>query len=91
MSVVTSRRPSMSGTSCSCAGVSCASLCARRARSTSKMMSKLGTFFSIRLHSSTRRAPSRSSDSGLIETRTSWSSGRMSASKLNVPCVQVKR
>src|SRR2546430_17237155 len=39
--------------------------------STTKIRSNEGIFFSIRLHSSTRRAPSRSSDSGVIETRKS--------------------
>jgi hypothetical protein len=54
-------------------------------------MSNEGIFFSMRLHSSTRRAPSSSNDSGLIDTRKSCSSGRMSASKLNDPSVHVKR
>jgi len=56
-----------------------------------KMRSKDGIFFSIRLHSSTRRAPSRSSDSGLIDTRKSCRSGATSVSKWKVPWVHVNR
>jgi hypothetical protein len=49
-----------------------------------------GTLRSTIVHSSMRRAPSSSSDSGLIATTTCVGSGRTPASKLNVPCAQVK-
>src|SRR3989442_1458130 len=84
-----SRAPSSSGRTRCCVSVSAASLIASRSLSTVKIRSNEGIFFSIGLHSSTRRAPSRSSDSGLMLTRKSWRSGRTSLSKLKVPWVQV--
>ena len=53
-------------------------------------MSKDGIFFSISAHSSTRRAPSRSIDSGLMRQASSPGSGLTPASKLKVPDCQVK-
>ena len=86
-----SREPSRRGSSRCWVSVMVDSLIARRSLSTLKMRSNDGIFFSISDHSSTRRAPSSSSDSGLMETRKSCCSGRTSVSKLKEPCVQVKR
>ncbi len=91
MTSFTSRLPFKSGSTRCWGSVSCASLMASRSLSTTKIRSNEGIFFSMRLHSSTRRAPSSNSDSGLMETRKSWRSGRTSASKLKVPWVQVNR
>jgi len=51
--------------------------------------SKLGIFFSMSDHSSTRRAPSSSSDCGSTDTRSAPSSGSTPGSKLKVPLVHV--
>jgi hypothetical protein len=56
-----------------------------------KTRSSEGIFFSISDHSSTRRAPSRSTFSGLMATSIAPSSGVRSGVKEKVPWRQVKR
>ena len=92
MIACTSRAPSTRSSTARCSAfrlrVALDEPCARSAR---RRCRSVGIFFSIRLHSSTRRAPSSSSDSGLIDTTKSCCVGATSASKLNVPCFQVNR
>ncbi len=91
MTACTSREPSSSGTRRCCSAESVGADSPMWAGSTEKIRSKDGIFFSIWLHSSTRRAPSSRRNSGLMRTRKSSSSGRTPASKLKVPEIQVNR
>ena len=61
-----------------------------RAASISKTRSNVGKRRSTSAHSSTRRAPSISSDSGLMEVVSCRPSGCTSGSNVQIPCVHVK-